>query len=840
MRKFIKEQILEIFKTLYEAHGSVRTYIEKKETDNAVSVLGECQNTAVQIGDIMDGSEGEGSPVIHLLEEYCETVYQVSVGINEDITGTKARKMLDKSLLKAENSVKNDIKVSLEIVFMPYKASMWDSLESVWRAADEDPDCEAYVVPIPYYDRNPDHSFGKYHYEGNDYPEYVPIVYYEKYDLASRRPDVIYIHNPYDANNYVTSVDPKYYSSELKKYTECLVYIPYYTTSGGMSYAQSSCPAYYYSDYIVIQSENYRGFFDSLLPDKKFLPFGSPKFDRVINMCKNPPEPPLLWKKRIAGKKVYFYNTSLGGMLGYTKAFMKKVRYVFDRFKGRDDVCILWRPHPLLESTIASMRPQYMEEFAELKRYFIDNDIGIYDDTSDITMSIALSDVYIGDAGTSVTSLFGVAGKPVFVLDNVINELPDEEDLRIFDHVKIFNVYSDKKWFVTLGDHLLYSENDDFKYKCVCRLSEFDAGSQYLYAITVSEKTFVCPSNAFDIVQVDTKGVVKRYPLEIIGEQTSFNGAVRCGKYIFLIPLYYPAVVRFDTENGNAVYITENVDIIAGEGSSGRVRGGYCVYNDALYIGAALSSDVLKIDAQSCRTEIIKPRTAKNGGCKIVFADDDKLWITPFDGKYIISYDLLNAVTHEYNDMPEGFQCNNIFYGTKEDSHALGYPMTSGDDIIYPPFRANMFVKINRKTHAISSWNSPVDVSHAEEIGYKICCFNKALLYDPKITGWGKCYIYSCCERRLYEFDDTEQSIKEVSVDFDSKTTVPEETGFGKISRFLRYACLENAHNSLDDLLNDTITGMLFDKDKQLEAYGDISADMDGNCGKRTHDFIKT
>ena len=46
-----------------------------------------------------------------------------------------------------------------EMVFLPYKASMWDSLESIWRAAYEDREhCNAYVIPIPYADRNPDGS----------------------------------------------------------------------------------------------------------------------------------------------------------------------------------------------------------------------------------------------------------------------------------------------------------------------------------------------------------------------------------------------------------------------------------------------------------------------------------------------------------------------------------------------------------------------------------------------------------------------------------------------------------------------------------------------------------
>lgn len=117
--------------------------------------------------------------------------------------------------------MKNDIKVKLEILFMPYKSSMWDSLESIWREASADPDCDAYVVPIPYYDRNPDHSFGDFHYEGREFPKDVPVIHYENYDLEERRPDIIYIHNPYDGENLVTSVDPRFYSGELKNTPIC-------------------------------------------------------------------------------------------------------------------------------------------------------------------------------------------------------------------------------------------------------------------------------------------------------------------------------------------------------------------------------------------------------------------------------------------------------------------------------------------------------------------------------------------------------------------------------------------------------------------------------------------
>ena len=53
-----------------------------------------------------------------------------------------------------------------EMVFLPYKASMWDSLESVWKAADEDKEhCIAYVMPIPYADLTSEHTVAEWHCE---------------------------------------------------------------------------------------------------------------------------------------------------------------------------------------------------------------------------------------------------------------------------------------------------------------------------------------------------------------------------------------------------------------------------------------------------------------------------------------------------------------------------------------------------------------------------------------------------------------------------------------------------------------------------------------------------
>ena len=179
MRKAQKQQIEETIRQMEEAHDELKMYIEKRIIVQAKELLADCQNAAVAIGTLIENTEGEGHPAVMVLEEYCEQVYQIHEYLSSDcnVNTNKIYKSLRQKLIKASNSIRNDIKIRTEAVFLPYKASMWDSLESVWKAADADPDCDAYVIPIPYFDKNPDGSFREMHYEGGQYPNYVPTTW---------------------------------------------------------------------------------------------------------------------------------------------------------------------------------------------------------------------------------------------------------------------------------------------------------------------------------------------------------------------------------------------------------------------------------------------------------------------------------------------------------------------------------------------------------------------------------------------------------------------------------------------------------------------------------------
>lgn len=345
---------------------------------------------------------------------------------------------LCKELLEhIETETEKETHFKKEIFFLPYKVSMWDSLESVWKAAYEDKEhCNAYVMPIPYADLNPDRSVAAWHCERDQFPKYVPTLDWQEVDLKAWHPDTIFYHNPYDDCNLVTSVESRYYSRNLKECADKLVYIPYAVEEEVQPGDQAVedaiahrvlCPGIMNADVVIAQSEDMRQAWINILTrrtnindraywEKRILGLGSPKIDKVLTSRREDFDLPEKWKKLIAGKKVILYNTSIGAMLQNSDKVCDKLRYVFDVFRKRDDVVLWWRPHPLMKSTFHSMRPQFEEEYLGLEKQYIEEVWGIYDDSSDLHRAIAWSDAYYGDA-SSVVELYKATGKPILLQD---------------------------------------------------------------------------------------------------------------------------------------------------------------------------------------------------------------------------------------------------------------------------------------------------------------------------------------------------------------------------------------------------------------------------------------
>lgn len=846
MRRQERQQVEELLEQMETAHDQIRDYIQQKNTQLSMQLLEDCQNSAISIGSFIESIEGEEHPTVALLEEYCEAAYQTyeQLADGAELNANKYYKLLKQKLLKISNSVRHDIRIRIEAVFLPYKASMWDSLESVWQAADADPDCDAYVIPIPYYDRNPDGSFCEMHYEAEQFQSDVPITRYDEYDFAEHKPDMVFIHNPYDGANYVTSVHPFFYSDNLKKYTDHLVYIPYYATAGGMSEAQALCPAYINADHIVIQSKEIRAYFDERIPDSKFLALGSPKFDSVIRKCKNPPAPPAEWAEKMKGRKVYFYNTSLSGMLGNTEAFLKKMRYVFDIFEGREDACLLWRPHPLLESTFDSMRKEYKPSYDALKREFVEGNIGILDETPDIETTIALSDVYIGDSGTSVTSLFGVVGKPMFILNNYIHTLPEKDDWRGERIAIAFDGRENNRYQVTQNNQLWFSEKNDFHYKFYMDLGTgYSSGSYYMRAIEINDAVYVISRSAQNLLIIKDKKIRKIDFEKTTKHIDAFRGCFYNQKYLFLYPFEYPSLIRFDIETEEISYINGitqfNVKNIEGEWRFG----GVTVYKNELVFASPeinefvfLDMDTLHARALACDTDVIQ-------GVYAMRADGDDLWLFPVKGMAVVCWNPETGAVREYTDIPEAFR--SIKYPSECECEELpfsGAAFFKEDDnetIIIQPAWGNMYLSLDRETGKMEEWKSPVGTEMRGRNGYYLTGGMGSLIITEPMVGKPDCQIWYAPERKLYDINIHTKAYREVEIEFDYEDLTAHEPGFAEKSQSMQYCLDENALNSLQDLLDDNITGQKFDRERQIRAFSKVNADTEGTCGRNVYNIVK-
>lgn len=324
---------------------------------------------------------------------------------------------------KAKNQEQQGKRKKL-LVFLPVDASMWDSLDSVWRAAAADPEhCRTLVIPLPFSDRNPDYSETVWQCDAAAYPDDVPVEDWHDYPmerLMAMHPDVIFINIPYDDCNYVYSVDAQYYSRNLKYCTDNLVYIPYFVMGDTIPVNFCQVPAVIHADHVIVQDENIKRQYEQNYPDGeppegKFLALGSPKFDHVLR-AREEFTLPAAWQRIIKGRKVILYNTSVTSALTNTAYVCRKLRSVLAYFKNRKDIAFWWRPHPFMEATLRSMRPSILQEYIAIRKQYQEEAWGIYDDTSDLDRAIVCSDAYYGDM-SSVVWLYRATGKAVMIED---------------------------------------------------------------------------------------------------------------------------------------------------------------------------------------------------------------------------------------------------------------------------------------------------------------------------------------------------------------------------------------------------------------------------------------
>ena len=848
MRQYYKTCCLRKLAELESIHNRLIKIITFASIDEIAPLLEECQSKAIYIGNTIDESEGEDTDVVKDLEDYCEFLYQIYENKlkQEKINSGHIKKHLKKVVVSTRKAI-NIFPSQLEIVFLPYKASMWDSLESIWMAANEDAQCTSLVIPVPYYDKKPDGGILKLHYEGDLFPEYVPITKYSDYDIEERHPDIIFIHNPYDGYNLVTSVHPNYYTARLKEYTDCLVYSPYYSVAGQMEEGQRYLPSYENMDYLIAQSDEIKAQYDKRVPREKILAFGTPKFDRVIRLSLNPPELPVEWKKIAKGRRIIFFNTSLGGLLENTEAFLKKMEFVFEYFKNSEKACLLWRPHPLMEATMQSMRQEYISEFQRLKNMYLEGGFGIYDDSDDIEVTIALSDALIGDHKSSITSLFSVAGKPIFILDNYIHEIVAKDAWKGW--IFIFPTMEDRfnKYMVMPQNKLFWSPENNLDYKYLCDLANDSDDREYVMACEWDNKAYVFPANAQDILIVSNEGGIDRIPLkQLVYGPKAFDrvwifGNQDIGGYAFLIPDRYPHLVRYNFSTGELDYV-KNVSEYFWHKDCGEhilSAGGMSGLRRELFLLNATGDELLVINVDTLEQKRI---TVDIGQTMVVVLPEDikedrYYWFLPYKGTIAVRWDSTNNSTEEFDLYIDGLCSYDWGTKSKTDRFYFHCMASLGEEIIFGPNWANKFVLLNKKNGEVREWLPPFKL-YTEDVGY---------YYRNWGRGWfvwdlsGNAVRYANAPERItYDIDIDNNTAKPVKVNISEPDAAMQYAkGFWDVDGTQPYYCYETPWNTLDNFVSGEIRGESFDRQHQRKSFARYNANFDGNCGEHIYGYLK-
>lgn len=702
MKRKIKTNIKNLLKTMQRAHTHAYSLLQDRHAERANELLSQCQDCAMHIGESIEKSEGMDTQAVAYLELYCEQLYEMSRTI-ERKTLKILKRQLDDTLQRVEDQVELIFSSEkLKIIFMPYKAAMWDCMESVWEAASNDEDCEVKVIPIPYYERDTQGKLEKLCYEGGLFPDYVPILHYSEFSFETDYADIIYIHNPYDNGNYVTSVHPDYYSSNLKKYTDSLVYIPYYICGEGeMPDSHKSLPAYSFVDKIIVQDSKKAESLSDFVPSEKIVAIGSPKADRLRKLEKRKKEIinheiPKDWKEKIEGKKVFLFNVSITGILQNSKYALDKIRYVLSEFEGREDVILLWRPHPLIEATLMSMRPEMYKEYMEIKNSFIHRGKGILDETSEAGIAAVIADAYVGESTSSIVHYFGVLGKPILYID--------------WSSSRIKNFKRGYMWFYTFfkeGDNIFFVPSNQGLaqdlYRCNLKSGKVEKelplpGSAantidyYVKIKKVKTKIILIPHNSEDIYIYDLnkKNAVKLVLSEARSVKAPFFGeAIEYKDKLYLIPKCYPALVSIDIQNYEVCEYKEPVGQFRAEDPA--VPNFFLAYfakKEYLYLAGCNESKIIIFNMNDGSFSVKEIGTNTFGYCYMVY-DGEYFWLAANKANYIVRWDEKTGDTKLYKyPIEENQSMDNIWVML----------LNSKDEIIVCSGFSSAIIFIDKKT----------------------------------------------------------------------------------------------------------------------------------------------
>ncbi len=832
MHRQQRDKLLNILNTAQSLQEKLPGLVD---SEARVTVLTSCQQAAISIGETLENSGEDDNGIVHLLEQYCEMIFGLS---QLEIIGASDIQDVQLQLEEVRQRLVN-FPTKYRVVFLPYKADMWDSLESIWRACEADPTCECDVVPIPYFELNREEKKWEPRYDGARFPKDVPITNYEYYKLEEMKPDIAYIHNPYDDCNRVTTVHPYYYSAELKKNARKLVYVPYFANAGFIAPDQQALPVCRNMDYMVVQSEAAKETCNQTHFYNKILPLGSPKFDKVIKKANSGLEIPEEWKWVIGGRKTLMLNTTINDLLVWGEKLIDKLRYFFELIKEESRVAIIWRPHPLLEATIKSMRPHLLDKYVELVSYFKHEEVGVFDLTGDVSNTVAIADGYVGSGYSSVINLFGVCGKPIYLFDNKFFEEVEPKTKKeiCFQALTCFN---GKVYGIPENLNGLLEVDD----KCVKLLNNFQNDPQWLTPYwNMAEccgKLYFSPHRAMNTCEYDVAN--NSYAkLSDVGRalDVHFLKNVDAKNKVFFLPLNDFLMMEYDVHTCKWNYHTECMADLWDDDEflPGMWRTcGSAAFGDFLWITTGHTNKVLRFNIID-GSYSVHSIGEKSRGYSGIVADAAGLWMVDGNSGELVRW-IYGAKGVGVYGVPDAYECWKNVHGIMRTCVEL---IDMGKYFVTVPADANCMVRFDKESGEScllvpEFWKNASEMVNGFVPRYVFTGGAGVRIDDTHLLVQRKC---DCAMAKVDVINNTYEQFVPTLSDEDFDKLMAGEDGFEKAGKLDYFCRRESKIFTISGFIDDLVEGRLEDvRERQLEALSTLAANLDGTCGEKVHEYM--
>ena len=408
--------------------------------EDIITYLSELQNNIVSFGTLTESIKGEDCNTVKLLEQYLEVIYKVAKYVQKFDEGISYEASAENKYAECDEGVKDtfasiseaidsEIVNRRSVLFLPVKAKHFSSMRMAYEMEAATPDTDVYVMPLPYYYKEYDGSFkDEMHIDTEEFIKAnIPVTDYSRFDLSLLCPEKIYINSAYDEYNMAVSVDTRFYARNVKKYTEKLIYIPYFKL---MEFDRANYPCWYNMQYyctvpgvvmadkVYVQSENTRKvYIDKLnewVGDEKYTDIWEQKIDVYNESCEEDSEDEL----RDAGsKKTIVWFVSAGSLAEFGDRYIEKAYRNLDVFAlSKDKLKVLLISEPFLDEMIKT----YSDELYKKWTGFIDefNRSGIGEVVSQVedqsVEALLKANAYYGDP-SYICKDFILMKKPVML-----------------------------------------------------------------------------------------------------------------------------------------------------------------------------------------------------------------------------------------------------------------------------------------------------------------------------------------------------------------------------------------------------------------------------------------